>query len=87
MNLSYSAPMDLIASSTYGAYIVSPKALDAVVDYVVKYFQCEHIRVEINHYKDSEGNLKVDNFVKTVYTNKGFRWKTLINDPVTGKRA
>jgi peptide/nickel transport system substrate-binding protein len=30
MNLSYSAPMDLIASSTYGAYIVSPKALDAV---------------------------------------------------------
>jgi len=63
------------------------KALDAVVDYVVKYFQCEHIRVEINHYKDSEGNLKVENFVKTVYTNKGFRWKTLINDPVTGKRA
>jgi hypothetical protein len=31
--------------------------------------------------------LKVDNFVKTVYTNKGFRWKTLINDPITGKRA
>ena len=30
MNLSYAAPMDLIASSTYGAYIVSPKALAAV---------------------------------------------------------
>jgi peptide/nickel transport system substrate-binding protein len=28
-NLSYSAPMDLIASSLYGAWIVSPKALDA----------------------------------------------------------
>lgn len=63
------------------------KALDAVVKYVENNIQCEHIRVEINHYKDVEGNLKVDNFVKTVYTNKGFRWKTLINDPVTGKRA
>lgn len=30
MNLSYAAPADLIASSTYGAWIVSPKALDAV---------------------------------------------------------
>ncbi|CAB4336589.1 unannotated protein [freshwater metagenome] len=30
LNLSYAAPMDLIASSTYGAYIVNPKSLDAV---------------------------------------------------------
>ncbi|MSX59619.1 MAG: ABC transporter substrate-binding protein, partial [Actinobacteria bacterium] len=30
LNLSYAAPMDLIASSTYGAYIVNPKALAAV---------------------------------------------------------
>jgi len=29
MNLSYSAPMDLVASSLYGAWIISPKALDA----------------------------------------------------------
>ena len=29
-NLSYAAPLDLIASSTYGAYIVNPKALAAV---------------------------------------------------------
>jgi peptide/nickel transport system substrate-binding protein len=28
-NLSYAAPLDLIASSLYGAWIVSPKALDA----------------------------------------------------------
>jgi peptide/nickel transport system substrate-binding protein len=28
-NLSYAAPVDLIASSLYGAWIVSPKALDA----------------------------------------------------------
>ncbi len=29
MTLSYAAPMDLVASSLYGAWIVSPKALDA----------------------------------------------------------
>lgn len=30
MTLGYAAPMDLVASSLYGAWIVSPKALDAV---------------------------------------------------------
>ncbi len=30
LNLSYAAPADLIASSLYGAWIVSPKALEAV---------------------------------------------------------
>lgn len=30
LKLSYAAPMELIASSMYGAWIVSPKALDAV---------------------------------------------------------
>ena len=29
MKLKYAAPMDLVASSLYGAWIVSPKALDA----------------------------------------------------------
>ncbi len=38
MNLSYAAPMDLIASSTYGAWIVSPKALAAVLK-DAKYFE------------------------------------------------
>ncbi|MGR0220848.1 ABC transporter substrate-binding protein [Agromyces sp. ZXT2-6] len=32
MNLSYAAPMDLIAASTYGAWIVSPAALAAAAD-------------------------------------------------------
>lgn len=32
MHLKYAAPMDLVASSTYGAWIVSPKALAAVAD-------------------------------------------------------
>lgn len=38
MNLSYAAPMDLIASSTYGAWIVSPNALAAVAK-DPKYFE------------------------------------------------
>lgn len=29
MHLAYSAPMDLVAASTYGAWIISPKALEA----------------------------------------------------------
>ncbi|MFF2273489.1 ABC transporter substrate-binding protein [Agromyces sp. NPDC058136] len=32
MHLAYSAPMDLVAASTYGAWIVSPKALEAAAD-------------------------------------------------------
>jgi peptide/nickel transport system substrate-binding protein len=31
-NLSYAAPVDLIASSLYGAWIISPKALEAAAD-------------------------------------------------------
>lgn len=38
MNLTYSAPMDLIASSTYGAWIVSPAALAALAK-DPKYFE------------------------------------------------
>ena len=30
MKLNYAAPMDLVAASTYGAWIVSPKALDGL---------------------------------------------------------
>ena len=48
---------------------------------------CDHIRVEINHFKDQNGNLKVDNSVKNAYSAIGFRWKTLNNDPLTGKRS
>lgn len=29
----------------------------------------------------------MDPLVKAVYTEKQFRWKTLKNDPITGKRA
>ncbi|MEJ1088482.1 ABC transporter substrate-binding protein [Microbacterium sp. Mu-80] len=38
MHLKYSAPMDLVAASTYGAWIVSPKALEAAAQ-DEKYFE------------------------------------------------
>ena len=63
------------------------KALSAVVEFVFGNIPCDHVRVEINHFKDNNGNLKVDNSVKSVFTSLGFRWKTLNNDPLTGKRS
>ena len=63
------------------------KALSAVVEFVFSNITCDHIRVEINHFKDNSGNLKVDNSVKSAFTTLGFRWKTLNNDPLTGKRS
>ncbi len=63
------------------------KALDAVVAFAFHNIVCDHIRVEINHFKETSGTFKVDSHVKGVYTAKGFRWKTLNNDPSTGKRA
>ena len=53
------------------------KALDSIVDYIWRNVACDHIRVELNHSVDQTGALKVDNHVKSVYGNKGFKWKTL----------
>jgi len=63
------------------------KAIDAVVKYAISFVPCDHIRVELNHFKDDSGSMKVDTNIKNAYTKNGFRWKTLNNDPVTGKRA
>lgn len=40
------------------------------------------------HIKDEEtGKMAADPGVKTAYTSQAFKWKTLSNDPATGKRA
>ena len=65
-----------------------PHALDLVCDYIWQEIPCDNIRVELYHFKDDEtGKINVDNDVKLAYAGKGFRWKTLTNDPATGKRA
>ena len=64
------------------------QALELVVDFIWKNLPCENIRVEIYHIKDEgTGQIKADPHIKAVYAAKRFRWKTLTNDPTTGKRA
>jgi hypothetical protein len=49
---------------------------------------CSNVRVEIYHLKDeSSGKIQADPDVKNAFTKSGFKWKTLSNDPSTGKRA
>ena len=65
-----------------------PLALEKTVEYIWKHMPCEHVRVELLHIKDEEtGKTAADVDVKTCFTSKGFRWKTLTNDPTTGRRA
>ena len=64
------------------------EALETVVNFIWKKVQCSNIRVELFHVKDEEtGAIKVIPEVKNAFSKNGFKWKTLSNDPVTGKRA
>jgi len=63
-------------------------SLEKLCQYIWKEIACDHVRVEIIHIKDeATGKLAADPGVKTAYAQKGFKWKTLSNDPTTGKRA
>lgn len=65
-----------------------PQALDKILEYIWAKMPCEHVRVELLHIKDEEtGKTAADPDIKNCYSGKGFRWKTLTNDPVTGRRA
>ena len=64
------------------------KATEQVVDYIWRNVHCMHIRIELYHQLDEPtGKLQADPDVKNALTKVGFKWKTLSNDPVTGKRA
>jgi hypothetical protein len=43
--------------------------------------------VELYHLKEEDGKMQADPDVKNAFTKCGFKWKTLTNDPNTGKRA
>ena len=58
-----------------------------MISYIWREIQCDDVRGEIYHFKDDSGQQKVDPNVKNAYAGVGFRWKTLTNDPATGKRA
>lgn len=64
------------------------EALGLVVAYIWEKAPCDHVRVEINHIKDAEsGKMAAEPAFKAAYAKFGFRWKTLTNDPETGRRA
>lgn len=58
------------------------------MEFVWKNVYCTNVRVEIYHLKDEQtGKMQADVNVKNAFTKAGFKWKTLSNDPATGKRA
>jgi hypothetical protein len=64
------------------------KVIEIVMNFVWANVDCQNCRVEIFHIKDpATGQMKADPDVKTAFTKNIFKWKTLTNDPVTGKRA
>lgn len=64
------------------------KAIEQVVDFIWRKVHCSNIRIEIFHLKDEvSGQFKVEVEVKNAFAANAFKWKTLSNDPITGKRA
>lgn len=63
------------------------KAAEKVVDTIWKTLYCQHIRLELFHQQDEAGKFQADPDVKNAISKIGFKWKTLSNDPNTGKRA
>jgi hypothetical protein len=57
------------------------------MDFIWRRINCEHVRVEVFHFVNTEGAMKVDQTVKEAYAKFGFRWKMLNNNRETGKRA
>ena len=64
--------------------------MQIATDFIWENFHCDTIRLDLHHFKpegDESGNPGTDNDIKAALgmNKKGFRWKTLINDP-SGKR-
>ena len=90
--------MDHSCQSEFRAYIrhisVTDKndfndALKCAVDYIWQQMYAETIRIDLYHFKDEEsGTLKANQEIKDSLgmQKKGFKWKTMLNDPATGKR-
>lgn len=60
-----------------------------ILNYIKQEILCNDIRIELFHFKGDgeEAKLAVDPDFKAAVAKHAFRWKTLQNDPVTGKRA
>lgn len=65
-----------------------PQALKLVIDFVWKRIACDHIRLEQFYVTDEETKkLQAAPILKDSLKVAKFRWQSLINDPVSGKRS
>jgi hypothetical protein len=65
------------------------EALKAAVEFIWHQMYAETIRIDLYHFKDEEsGKLQANQDIKVSLgmEKKGFKWKTMLNDPATGKR-
>ncbi|EGR31943.1 hypothetical protein IMG5_099710, partial [Ichthyophthirius multifiliis] len=60
--------------------------INTLVDYIWKNDTCDDIRVNL-FYQQEENKLQLNKFVKNIFDQIGFKWKQLINDTITTKRA
>ena len=63
-------------------------ALKVVIEFIWSQLNAATIRVDLYHFTDADGKLQANPDIKEALSMKrqGFKWKTLINDPETGKR-
>lgn len=48
---------------------------------------CSVIKFSLYHYEDDTGKLTVNLEIKNLLKSRGFKWKTVTNDVLTGKRV
>jgi len=84
--------MDHIHSPEFRAYIrhltvtdkeIYEEVVKEASNYIFDMTGCDHIRVELHHFKDKEedATIKANPFVKDCFSmaKKGYKWKTMIN--------
>lgn len=64
-----------------------PQALKLVTDFVWRRIYCDHIRLELFHFKNEEtGRMAADDAIKKSLAELKYKWKNMINDG-SGKRS
>lgn len=64
-------------------------ALQSILTHIWHNLKCDNIRLDLYHYDDPTTNqMNANKEIKAMLSmnRKGFKWKTLINDPASDKR-
>ena len=65
-----------------------PQAFHLITDFIWRRIDCDHIRFEQFQIPHPEtGKLMADVYLKDALKEVKFRWMSLINDPVSGRRS